>query len=107
LSIGVATQGRTAAIFNCADPAFNANWYTGPIAGHPFELDLTEAGIDQIPGHENFSWGKIISSQFSAFGCFVTNHIIGVTQVSNTVVITNFGTNNAVDCGRNFTLIEP
>ena len=107
LATGVALEGRTALAFNCTGnttDTINVTWYTGPIAGHPFELDLTGAGIDQIPGHENLSWGKItfIASISSAFDCFLANHIIGANQVGNILTITNYVSDNIVDCGHQF-----
>lgn len=114
LSTGVALEGRTALAFNCAGESssstISAVWYTGPIAGHPFELDLTGAGIDQIPGHENFSWGKIISTggpYNTAFDCFWTNHVIGVNQTGGIITVTNYKSANLVDCGHAFTLVGP
>jgi hypothetical protein len=80
--------------------------YTGPIAGHLFELELLTAGIDQIPGHENLTWGKVINS-LSAFTCYFTSHIIGVNQAGNIVTVTNYGSDNTVNCGHNFTQVVP
>jgi hypothetical protein len=113
LTAGVALEGRSALAFNCVGEyngsVISATWYTGPIAGHPFEIDLTAAGIDQIPGHENFSWGKVISGSgpYIAFGCFQTNQIIGLNQIGNVLTIANYGNSNLVHCGYNFTLVEP
>jgi len=112
LTAGVALEGRTALAFNCvgesAGNIVGATWYTGPIAGHPFELDLTGAGVDQIPGHENLSWGKIAyDGRTVALNCFQSNQIIGLNQIGNTLAITNYGSGNLAHCGHNFTLVEP
>ena len=112
LATGVALEGRAALAFNCTGTpigTINVSWYTGSIAGHPFELDLTGAGIDQIPGHENLSWGKVTfaGDRNSAFNCFSTNNIIGANQVGNILTITNYASDNIVDCGHNFTLLAP
>lgn len=112
LNAGVALEGRTALAFNCvgesASNIVGATWYTGPIAGHPFELDLTGAGVDQIPGHENLSWGKIAyDGRTVALGCFQSNQIIGLNQIGNVLAITNYGNGNLAHCGHNFTLVGP
>jgi hypothetical protein len=109
VAIGVALQGRTTGVLNCTGghrQETNAAWYTGPIAGHPFQPDLIAAGIDKIPGNENVSWGKHLSG-YSAFDCFFAGQIIGVNQAGNVVAITNYGDDSSVDCGHNFTQVEP
>jgi hypothetical protein len=60
--VSAASGGRTAGALSCKDKdnrvIFNANWITGPIAGHPFEPELVAAGIDKITGAENVAWGQ-------------------------------------------------
>jgi hypothetical protein len=89
--------GRQEVAFNCS--FLTGSVVNGPIEGHPFELDLTAAKIGDIPGYRNYSWGLVGYSNSSFnWGCFGTNEVISARQIANQIVITNYGSNNIVDC---------
>jgi hypothetical protein len=93
--------GRQEVVFNCG--FISGSVVNGPIEGHPFELDLTAAGIGDIPGYRNYSWGLVASSTSTWWGCFYTNEVISARQIANQIVITNYGRSNTADCGMTLT----
>jgi hypothetical protein len=105
VSVGLLNSGRQEGAMSCVYYDITAAWASGPVAGHPFELDLVAAGIDKIPGHENYAWGRVgYSGYVGAWGCFSTNDIISARQVGNQIAITNYGADNISDCGMTLTL---
>ena len=98
--------GRTEAAMSCKNTdgdVLQANWITGLIPGHPFELSLKDAAIDKIPGYSNYSWGKIANA-YSFWNCTsFDNEIISARQIGNTLSIGNYKSDNQQDCGVNLT----
>ena len=103
--------GRTAGSISCVDKAslatFNGNWVSGPIKGHPFESELTDAGINDNTGAENVAWGTGNGAGQTAYSCFTNlGSIISVHQAGNVLAINNFGydDDSLIDCSYSFTL---
>jgi hypothetical protein len=109
LGVSTALGGRMAGALACRDAngqtTLNANWVTGPIAGHPFETELIAAGIEQNTGAENVAWGQ--GSSTFAYNCFAGGDIISAHQAGNVLAINNFGNTNRIGCNYSFTLVEP
>ncbi len=103
VSTSVLNGGRIEVALSCKTPndfIFSAAWATGIISGHPFELDLKAAGIDKIPGYQNYSWGKTSYPEGGSWwSCFSANDIISARQVGNTLSLTNYKADNIADCG--------
>lgn len=98
-------DGRQEASGTCVYNAYTWNFTvdSGDIAGHPFELQLKAAGIDQIPGYRDYNWGIDGATSNNYGGCFYTNHIIAARQVGPQIVVTRYGTDNISDCGATLT----
>jgi hypothetical protein len=95
-------DGRQEASGSCSAAngvVWNFSAVSGDLAGHPFELQLRAAGIDQIAGYRDYHWGVDGATSTGYYGCFWTNHIVAVRQVGAQVVVTNFGNDNISDCG--------
>jgi hypothetical protein len=99
--------GRTEASFSCKttdNHVFQANWVTGLIPGHPFELELRDASIQSISGYGNYSWGKIANSDSWWWGGqYAPSGIISARQIGNTLAIGLYGDDNVQDSGVNLT----
>ncbi len=100
--------GRTEVVFSCKDYNgkinFQANWITGLISGHPFELDLRAAGIDKLAYYNNYSWGEVANTAGNSWeNCFNTSDIISARQIGNTLSIGNYGNVNKQECAVNLT----
>lgn len=99
------TAGRTQSFFACLDNGipFEMSVATGSIsAGHPFLTELQAASAHTRSDAANYFWGKVTSENTTkTLGVcgFYRGHIIGVKQVSNQIIVYEFGTNAAaVDC---------
>lgn len=96
-------SGRQLTGINCTNTLthdLSSSWTTGLIEGHPFELDLRAAGIDQIPGYEDFAWGKngaVTTTQF--WGCMSTGEIVSAAQSGDQLVINGYDKSNIQLCG--------
>jgi hypothetical protein len=98
--------GRTEVAFSCKNTGggiFQANWVTGLIPGHPFELDLKAAGINTISAYSNYSWGKSANGNNYWWGCISPNQIISARQIGGTLAIGGYGNDKIQDCGVNLT----
>jgi len=111
VGVSAASDGRTAGALSCKSDTvsnFNANWFTGPIAGHPFEPELVSAGIDKIIGAENVAWGQGSTNASTWYGCFNNGgDVISVHQAENVLAINNFGNDSRIDCTHSFVLVPP
>ena len=84
---------------------YTATWFTGPIAGHPWEVDLVAAKLDTLPGHDEYAWGRTMyDSSVTFFGCFNDPELLSARQVGNTLSLVNYGSNEVIDC--QFTLFK-
>lgn len=102
LGTTVLNGGRMQATLNCIKGVsdININWISGSIPGHPFELDLLAANIDDIPAYQNFTWGKVILSDNSYwFGCMSTTDIVSATQIGGTIQLLGYNQSNTQACG--------
>lgn len=115
MGVSGAAGGRTVGGLACKDKdgtaTFNANWVTGPVAGHPFEPQLVAAGIDKIPGAQIVAWGMgnagTAYDYWGAYNCFGGNgNVISVHQAGSVLAINNYALDDKIDCGYSFTL-EP
>ncbi len=110
LGVSMMLQGRQQASLMCLESPhgynLSASWATGEITGHPFELDLRAAGIDQIDGYLNYGWGKlgIASGGFSWWGCMNTGEVISAVQAGSQLTINGYDLGNVQKCGVTFTL---
>ncbi len=95
VTTGKLLGGRVEVAMSCeGDGAMSASWATGPIKGHPFELDLRGAEIDKIPGHENYSWGKVASSpHYAWWSCFFTGKVMSARQVGSSIALSCYEKN--------------
>lgn len=103
----VLLAGRQQASISCVwptNPTLSASWATGEIAGHPFEVDLRAAGIDQIAVYQNYGWGKLGSVQGVWSGCMATGEIISAVQAGNQLTINGYDAGNVQKCGVTLTL---
>jgi hypothetical protein len=106
VAVSTLNGGRMQSALTCRLPngyPLSATWITGPVPGHPFELDLRAAMIDKIPGYQNFSWGKVSSADALWWQCLNTSDIISATQVSNVIQITGYDRGNTQVCGTTLT----
>lgn len=84
---------------------YTGTWYTGLIAGHPWEVDLVAAQLDTLPGNDEYAWGRTMYDDGSTFfGCFNDPELFSARQVGNTLSLVNYGTNTVIDC--QFTLFK-
>ncbi|MGQ5523742.1 hypothetical protein ACUHMQ_10810 [Chitinimonas sp. PSY-7] len=101
-SVAILSAGRMQTALSCYSGGgqMSATWISGGIAGHPFELDLRSAGIDKIPGYENFSWGKIGTYNSSTwFGCMNNSEIVSAVQIGNSIQMSGYDFGNLQKCG--------
>lgn len=82
---------------------FSTTWYTGLIAGHPWEVDLVNAGLNTLPGNEEYSWGRHMHNS-GAFSCLNVANLLSARQVGSTLSIVNYATDTAINC--QFTLFK-
>lgn len=76
---------------------FTSTWYTGLIAGHPWEVDLVAAGLNTLPGHEEHSWGRHMFGN-AAFSCLYVGHLFSARQVGNTLSIVDYYNDTNINC---------
>jgi hypothetical protein len=93
--------GRTELILFCTDSSDGRNytytWYTGRIAGSPIEPELTAAGLNTLPGNEQYAWGRITRTDFSS-GCYRFGNLFGARQVGNRLNLSIYGDDTVLDC---------
>lgn len=96
-------SGRQEASVACATATVQWNFsvISGDIPGHPFELQLTNANIQGIPGYRDYNWGVDGATNNNYGGCFYTNYIVSARQVGSQIVVTRYGADNIGDCGAN------
>jgi hypothetical protein len=106
--------GRTEVVLNCTSSGYNfsATWYTGPIAGHPYQTELENASIDTIPGYTNFAWGKVgnTDNRYWWNSCISyngVNSILSARQVNNTLTLHNYVNDNISNCQVNLIKTRP
>lgn len=93
-----AFEGRTMFDMRCGAATFS--WFTGPIAGHPWEADLVASQLHLLVGHDEYAWGRMLVGGFS--DCFGSNRpLLSARQVGNDLTLVNYGppgTGNAALC---------
>jgi len=88
---GIGPDGRvTTSIQGDGSRVFNANWVSGPIAGHPYEALLTAA---RVPAGQ--TWGIMGDTSAYYYGStWAQGTIISAVQTGNQLTLTNYGTSN-------------
>lgn len=109
VTVATLPSGRQEASIACANGTryWAASVINGSIAGHPFELQLTPAGIGAIPGYRDYLWGVEGSSNYVLFtgACFSNNQIVSARQIGTQIVVTNYGADNISDCALTLTQV--
>lgn len=99
---------RTELVLTCTAPdddeqdAMTLVWYTGPIVGNPLEAQLLNGGFDDIPGNEQFGWGRTSTTTGTNnfAGCFSEGELISARQAQNTLNLARYFFSDAsFDCG--------
>ncbi len=94
--------GRTQFDLRCipsSGPDYVATWYTGPIAGHPFESALRAAGLDLIPGSSEYSWGQVLTNGSNTYyGCFNFGELISARQIGDQLTLINWDDDDQINC---------
>lgn len=86
---------------------FTYTWYTGPIAGSPIEAQLTAAGLNTLPGNQEYAWGRVISTQ-NLGGCtFSIGTLFGAREVNGRLDFSFYGDDSTLDCTSNFVKTTP
>lgn len=80
---------------------FNANWVSGPIAGHPYQAALTAAKISSTTQAYGIV-GNVYST--SLYPGWHAGDIVGAVQTGDTLLLTNYGTDNVPDTAMTFVL---
>lgn len=102
LTTSTLLAGRQQAAVSCVNSAktyiTSLDWSTGPIAGHPYELNLNAAKIGDIPGYQNYAWGLAGNTPTYTWGCFSTNDIVSARQVGTQLTISSYNLGNTAAC---------
>jgi hypothetical protein len=98
-----AFMGRTQFDLRCTEVSngrtYTLTWFTGPIAGHPWEADLVAAQLDTLPGHEEYAWGKTLFDSNLTFGpCFNDPEMLSARQVGAVLTVVNYSYDKVFDC---------
>lgn len=100
-SPGSAGGGRVSGSILGTSYSFSANWVSGPIAGHPYQAALSKAGITSATQ----AYGLVGNVQtISSYSGWHAGDIVGAIQTGNTLLLTNYGTDNIPDTALTFTL---
>ena len=93
--------GRMQATLDCIKATYDINisLITGPITEHPFAIELLAAKINEKPAQEDFTWGKVIYSDVTWFGCMNTAEIVSATQIGKTIQLMGYNKTNQQVCG--------
>jgi hypothetical protein len=98
---------RTQWDLRCNSGGMTIRWYSGPIAGHPYEAELVAAGLDQVPGNQEYSWGKINFASGTYWDCFDDPELVAARQVGDVLTLTNYGFDNDIECQRGMLRVTP
>jgi hypothetical protein len=104
-SPGVGNGGRISGsiqrVTTREDDVFSASWTSGPIAGHPHEAKLNEAGITSTA----YNWGVMgTAGSHTQNSGWKAGDIIGAVQAGSNLTLVNFGNDNKADSTLAFTL---
>jgi hypothetical protein len=92
--------GRTQLQFYCTYPSgyeYTFTWYTGPIKGSPIEAELKAAGLNTLPGNEEYAWGRITRTDYDG-GCTSFGNLFGARQVGGRLNLSIYGGDTVLDC---------
>lgn len=107
VGVSVLLAGRQQVSMACVatnSATLSASWATGEMAGHPFEVDLRAAGIDQIDGYQNYGWGELGSVGGTWWGCMNTGEIVSAAQAGDLLTLNGYDKGNIQLCGVTLTL---
>jgi hypothetical protein len=85
---------------NCSEE-LSVSWITGPIAGHPNESALRDAGIT----FQGYAWGVVgeVDNDWNNIG-WEPGDLVGVVQSGQNLIIHNFGDDSQEDSNAVFVL---
>jgi hypothetical protein len=92
--------GRTQIDFYCTYPdgyEYTFTWYTGPIKGSPIEAELKTAGLNTLPGNEEYAWGRVTRTDSNG-GCTTFGNLFGARQVGGRLNLSIYGFDTVLDC---------
>jgi hypothetical protein len=100
---GTLTGGRTESAITCTKGSYRIDLsaINGAIGGHPNELELKAAGVDQLPSFGDSGWG--IVGYAYGYTCMGLNHVVSARQVGTQVILTNYVNDPVVNCGLTLT----
>lgn len=103
VGVSILASGRQQGSVACG-AGFQGSWVTGLMDGHPFEVDLRAAGIDQIAGYTDYAWGKLGAVSGVWFGCMRTGDVISAVQAGDKLTINGYDNGKTQLCGTTLTL---
>lgn len=92
--------GRTEFNLYCTNSdtrQYTYTWYTGSIKGSPIEAELKAAGLNTLPGNEEYAWGRITRTDYS-FGCTGFSNLFGARQVGGRLNLSIYDDDTVLDC---------
>jgi len=106
-------DGRTEFRMNCYGSGAQEStiyatfaWYTGDLAGHPWEAEYVAAGINELPGAGEFAWGKeTFELTANGWSCFAPGQLMSARQVGDQISLVNYGDDSQINCEQTFTKV--
>lgn len=100
---GTLISGRAESAITCTKGSYRVDLtaVNGAIGGHPYELELKAAGVDQLPSFGDSSWGVV--GYAYGYTCLGLNHVVSARQVGTQVVLTNYVNDPVVNCSLTLT----
>jgi hypothetical protein len=97
--------GRTELDLTCDAGGYHwmYTWYTGPIKGSPIEDLLVNAGLDKLPDHDDYSWGRVVAQNWNYDGCTYVNSLFGAREVGGRITLSIYKDDALLDCTHGYT----
>ena len=101
--------GRTQLDLNCGSGDFHwlYTWYTGPIKGSPIEEQLVNAGLNKLPDHDEYSWGRVMISNNFYDACTHPGSLFGAREVQGTITLYMYIDDTQLDCTHEYLKTGP
>jgi len=102
-------DGRTELDLSCDSGTnhFLYTWYTGPIKGSPIQEQLVNAGLDKLPDHDAYSWGRVVLSEYNYDGCTYVGSLFGAREVNGRITMSIYKDDNQLDCTHEYQKTAP